>query len=97
MGSEADIQALVHKYPVCLPIAEIDAMFSTPVAICTELNTPAGPIDNFMVRHPACRCLLNASSGATPRGGARCSTSSKVKGSTPFVAGWPPEYAGRCA
>jgi len=24
-------------------------MFSRPVPICTELNTPAGPIDNFMV------------------------------------------------
>jgi hypothetical protein len=24
-------------------------MFSGPVPICTELNTPAGPIDNFMV------------------------------------------------
>ena len=42
--SEAYIQALVHEHPACLPIAEIDAMFSRPVPICTELNTPAGPI-----------------------------------------------------
>jgi hypothetical protein len=47
--TEASIQALVHEHPACLPIAEIDAMFSGPVPICTELNTPAGPIDNFMV------------------------------------------------
>ncbi len=47
--SEAYIQALVHEHPACLPIAEIDAMFSGPVPICTELNTPVGPIDNFMV------------------------------------------------
>ena len=47
--SEAYIQALVHEHPACLPIAEIDAMFSAPVPICTELNTPAGAIDNFMV------------------------------------------------
>jgi hypothetical protein len=47
--SESYIQALVHEHPECLPIAEIDAMFSAPVAICTELNTPAGAIDNFMV------------------------------------------------
>jgi hypothetical protein len=47
--SEAYIQKLVHEHPACLPIAEIDAMFSRPVPICTELNTPAGPIDNFMV------------------------------------------------
>jgi hypothetical protein len=32
-----------------LPISEIDAVFSGPVPICTELNTTAGPIDNFMV------------------------------------------------
>jgi hypothetical protein len=47
--SEAYIQALVHEHPACLPIAEIDPMFADPVAICTELNTLAGPIDNFMV------------------------------------------------
>jgi hypothetical protein len=47
--SEVYIQSLVHEHPACLPIAEIDAMFSGPVPICTELNTPAGPIDNFMV------------------------------------------------
>ena len=47
--SEANIQALVHEHPACLPIAEIDAMFSGPVPICTELSTPAGPIDNFML------------------------------------------------
>ena len=47
--SEAYIQALLHEHPSCLPIAEIDPMFSGPVAICTELNTLAGPIDNFMV------------------------------------------------
>jgi hypothetical protein len=47
--TEAYIQALVHEHPACLPVAEIDAMFSGPVPICTELSTPAGPIDNFMV------------------------------------------------
>jgi hypothetical protein len=47
--SEAYIQALVHEHPACLPIAEIDPMFSGPVPICTELSTPAGPIDNFMI------------------------------------------------
>jgi hypothetical protein len=47
--SEADIQNFVHAHPLCLPISEIDSIFTDPVAICTELNTPAGPIDNFMV------------------------------------------------
>ena len=47
--SEAFIRDLVHQHPACLPITEIDAMFSGAVSICTELNTPAGPIDVFMV------------------------------------------------
>ena len=47
--SEAIIRDLVHQHPACLPITEIDAMFSGTVSICTELNTPAGPIDVFMV------------------------------------------------
>lgn len=47
--SEGAIQQLIHENPGCLPIAEIDPMFSDPIPICTELNTTAGPIDNFMV------------------------------------------------
>jgi hypothetical protein len=47
--SEAHIQNFVHAHPDCLPIAEIDPIFANPVAICRELPTPAGPIDNFMV------------------------------------------------
>ena len=47
--SEGDIQALVHEHPECLPIAEINSMFSDPVSICTDPSTNAGPIDNFMV------------------------------------------------
>jgi hypothetical protein len=47
--SEADIQGWVQRHPGCLPVAEIDPMFVEPVPICTELRTPAGSIDNFMV------------------------------------------------
>jgi hypothetical protein len=47
--SEAQIQQLVHDHPSCLPIREIDPIFLNPVPVCTELNTPAGPIDNFLV------------------------------------------------
>lgn len=32
-----------------LPISEIDRSFLGAIAVCTELNTPAGPIDNFLV------------------------------------------------
>lgn len=48
-GLEASVQQLIHDHPACLPIAEIDPAFAGPIAICRELNTPAGPIDNFMV------------------------------------------------
>lgn len=47
--SEAEIQALIFAYPTCLPITEIDPLFEGPVPLCTELNTPAGPIDILMV------------------------------------------------
>ena len=47
--SEAALQQLIQDHPDCLPIAEIDSLFGGPVPICTELNTTAGPIDNFMV------------------------------------------------
>lgn len=47
--SEEAIQKLIHEHPSCLPISEIDPIFVGPVPICMELNTPAGPIDNFMV------------------------------------------------
>ncbi|MFP3554940.1 hypothetical protein SB861_30160 [Paraburkholderia sp. SIMBA_049] len=47
--SEADLQRTIHAHPSCLPVAEIDPIFAEPIAICTELGTPAGPIDNFLV------------------------------------------------
>lgn len=32
-----------------MPIDEIDPSFRNPIAICRELRTPAGPIDNLLV------------------------------------------------
>ena len=69
--SEAYIQALVHERPACLPIAEIDAMFSGPVPICTELNTPAGPIDNFMVTPSGLPVLIECKLWRSRKRGAR--------------------------
>lgn len=66
--SEADIQALVHKHPGCLPIAEIDPMFSGPVPICTELNTPAGPIDIFLVTPSGLPVLVECKLWRNPEG-----------------------------
>jgi len=40
-GERAFIRDLVHQHPACLPIIEMDAMFSGTVSIGTALNTPA--------------------------------------------------------
>ncbi|MDQ2860840.1 MAG: hypothetical protein M3T55_08955 [Pseudomonadota bacterium] len=66
--SEADIQNLVHAHPECLPIAEIDPMFADPVPICTELNTLAGPIDNFMVTPSGLPVLVECKLWSNPEG-----------------------------
>ena len=68
---EAYIQALIHEHPACLPIAEIDAMFSHPVPMCTELNTPAGPIDNFMVTPSGLPVLIECKLWRNRKRGAR--------------------------
>lgn len=66
--SEAAIQQLIHEYPSCLPIAEIDPMFADPVPICTELNTTAGPIDNFMVTPSGLPVLVECKLWRNPEG-----------------------------
>jgi hypothetical protein len=66
--SEAHIKALVHAHPACLPIAEIDPMFSGPVPICTELKTNAGPIDNFMVTPSGLPILVECKLWRNPEG-----------------------------
>lgn len=45
---EASIQQLVFRYPSCIPISDIDESYNPIVSVCTELNTPAGPLDIFM-------------------------------------------------
>lgn len=66
--SEAAIQALVQAHPACLPIAEIDPLFCEPVPICTELNTPAGPIDNFLVTPSGLPLLVECKLWRNPEG-----------------------------
>jgi len=66
--SEADIQALIQAHPACLPITEIDAIFAGPVPICTELNTPAGAIDNFMVTPTGLPVLVECKLWRNPEG-----------------------------
>lgn len=66
--SEADIQALVQAHPSCLPIAEIDPMFSAPVPICTELGTSAGYVDNLMVTTTGLPVLVECKLWRNPEG-----------------------------
>jgi hypothetical protein len=66
--SEAAIQRLVQDNPACLPIAEIDPLFSDPVPICLELNTPAGPIDNFMVTSSGLPVIVECKLWRNPEG-----------------------------
>lgn len=66
--NEADIQNLVHAHPSALPIAEIDPLFVNPIPICTELNTPAGPIDNFMVTATGLPVLVECKLWRNPEG-----------------------------
>jgi hypothetical protein len=49
MLPEADLQKLFHNHAEALPIEEIDPSFSGADSIYRELNTPAGPVDNFLV------------------------------------------------
>jgi len=66
--SEDDIQALIHAHPECLPIGEIDPMFANPAPICRELNTLAGPIDNFMVTPSGLPVLVECKLWRNPEG-----------------------------
>lgn len=66
--SEAWIQNLVQAHPQCLPIAEIDPVFVGPVPICTELNTPAGPVDNLMITPGGLPVLIECKLWRNPEG-----------------------------
>lgn len=66
--SESDIQALVHSHPGSLPISEIDPMFVGAIPICRELNTSAGPIDNFLVTPSGLPVLVECKLWRNPEG-----------------------------
>ncbi len=65
---EDDIQALVHAHPGALPISEIDPMFVGAIPICRELNTSAGPIDNFLVTPTGLPVLVECKLWRNPEG-----------------------------
>ena len=46
---ESSLRDLLFRSPRALPVAAIDAAYSDPVPICTELSTGAGPVDALYV------------------------------------------------
>ncbi|MFS2150664.1 hypothetical protein [Rhizobium sp. Rhizsp42] len=66
--SESDIQELIHRHPLCLPIGEIDPMFAGAIAICRELTTPAGPIDNFLITPSGLPIIVECKLWRNPEG-----------------------------
>lgn len=66
--SEAAIQDLVHRFPSCLPISEIDPIFANPVPICRELRTPVGAIDNVLVTASGLPVLIECKLWRNPEG-----------------------------
>lgn len=66
--TEAQIQELVHKHPGSLPIEEIDPSYKGPVAICRELMTPAGAIDNLLVTPSGLPVLVECKLWRNPEG-----------------------------
>lgn len=46
--SEAQLQNLIFNHPECLPISDINESYNPVHPICTELWTPAGPLDILM-------------------------------------------------
>ncbi|SHK04132.1 hypothetical protein SAMN04488028_102587 [Reichenbachiella agariperforans] len=46
---ELSIQSLIFEEPDCLPISDIDESYNPVIPVCTELNTPVGPLDVLLV------------------------------------------------
>lgn len=66
--SEAAIQDLIARCPSVLPIGEIDRQYANPVSICTELNTPAGAVDNLLVTATGLPVLVECKLWRNPEG-----------------------------
>lgn len=66
--NEAQIQAFVHEHPECLPVTEIDPVFVSPVSVCRELNTMAGPIDNLLITPSGLPIIVECKLWRNPEG-----------------------------
>jgi hypothetical protein len=66
--SEADLQRLIHAFPNCLPIREIDPLFADPISLCMELSTNAGPIDNLLITDSGLPIIVECKLWRNPEG-----------------------------
>ena len=66
--NEAQIQAFVHAHAECLPVTEVDPVFTSPVSICRELNTMAGPIDNLLITPSGLPIIVECKLWRNPEG-----------------------------
>lgn len=66
--SEDRIQDIVFRHPECLPINEIDPLFSNAIPVCRELNTRAGAIDNFMITPSGLPVIVECKLWRNPEG-----------------------------
>ena len=66
--SESQIQAFVHSHPECLPVTEVDPVFTSPVSVCRELNTMAGPIDNLLITPSGLPIIVECKLWRNPEG-----------------------------
>jgi hypothetical protein len=64
---EEFVKQLVLKHPEILPIPEIDPTCPTPVPICDELPTGAGPVDIFMLTKSGMPVLVECKLWANPQ------------------------------
>lgn len=66
--SEAQLQQLIHEFPSCLPVEEIDPLFANPVPLCMELSTNAGPIDNLLITDTGLPIIVECKLWRNPEG-----------------------------
>lgn len=55
---EGWLQRLVHNHPACLPIQEIEPSLNPFTAICREMPTPRGPLDNLLMTGAGDICIV---------------------------------------
>ncbi|WP_157975848.1 hypothetical protein [Lewinella sp. IMCC34191] len=65
--SELFIQQTVFECPDLLPFSDNDESFNPCLAICTELRTPAGPLDILMVTPDGELCNVEAKLWRNPQ------------------------------